>query len=909
MKKNQGIEVVGIGIFLWIVGIGRLSLGGEISDHFPSPTLLYLEVADIEKTGKLFEQTALGRILAEPEVGSFLESATTKFRATLAFFDALSAMKLEDLRALVSNGAALGFILRMEKGTPDPALLLACRCPNEVASRFLIRLPSLLEKIDPSLAKVPLSLDRVNMLPFQEMRIVLAYREGVFLMEFASKDGTSSILSPLQPLSKTEPFPIIQKRLGPHHVSLFVNTQILFSLLATIPNPQTKDLLDLLGAGGVTGIHGVGYAITAEPPGFATRFFLAAPAPRTGIFECIGTGGISKEILDAIPAEAEFFHASSFLPAKFLPFLRSLLAATGKDGETLAPFLVKAQEALGLPLEKFLQSLDGAMAVMVVDPSTVGGISFLGLNGLAKVVKVGDPDLVANALLSLIQFAVKHRADLPIGCGSFSMRHQGVTLHGLNLGSLLVPCFAIQGKTLILGTNPQVVTRILDTLAGRTPSLSSLPSFLEATQRFGTEISSLTYNLGPKMSGFGSDFSSLSFLAGLLLPAFQHAKDSAKKTPCTHHLEQIRQGIEAFIQTKGERPPRLESLYAEGEGILPDLTILRCPENGIGFYYIAHLPLELAPETPLVFDPAGAHRKGRHILFADGSCRFLSEEELHSLLAQLEDAYPDAEILDPWPAEPASVENLDQGKNPLDAIASLFEQTSPSTRRFLLDLFPLYKLPPTATINRHFFPAASACRFDAEGVYGESFGPLPFGNVRFDNIATYLGGGGGTSLLLFAAIAIPNLLESRIQINEDHTIAVLQAYAAAQETFRKANYSAQIDPAKIQGYCEDFPQLYYLTVDDPPHPLALIPKAMADATSSENGYRGYYFVSGKTDATHFALWAVPVRYGQSGIHTYYIDQEGQVRGKDLGGKTFPAGEWPMPDESWFSLEERMNGDK
>lgn len=156
-------------------------------------------------------------------------------------------------------------------------------------------------------------------------------------------------------------------------------------------------------------------------------------------------------------------------------------------------------------------------------------------------------------------------------------------------------------------------------------------------------------------------------------------------------------------------------------------------------------------------------------------------------------------------------------------------------------------------------------------------------------------------IAIIAAIAIPNLLESRIQANESNAIAACKSYITAQNTFLKANYSQKINADEKQFYCTDFSQLYYLTWEGHENYLNLIPEVFAKATTSDNGYQGYYF---KDFANKYVckIVAMPCLYSKSGINTYYADNSGAVLGKDLGtaGFTDTLDESYQPDNSWFS---------
>lgn len=157
-------------------------------------------------------------------------------------------------------------------------------------------------------------------------------------------------------------------------------------------------------------------------------------------------------------------------------------------------------------------------------------------------------------------------------------------------------------------------------------------------------------------------------------------------------------------------------------------------------------------------------------------------------------------------------------------------------------------------------------------------------------------------IAIIAAIAVPNLLRSRMQANETAAIAALKAYASAQETFRKGNSLARIAGAPYQDYyCPSYIQLYY-GFSGPV--LELIPQSMADATL-QNGYQGYFFVQDATLAIEdyryqYSLFAHPCVYDKTGVNSFYIDESTAVRMKDSGGSSFATTRVSV-DTTWNEL--------
>ena len=117
-------------------------------------------------------------------------------------------------------------------------------------------------------------------------------------------------------------------------------------------------------------------------------------------------------------------------------------------------------------------------------------------------------------------------------------------------------------------------------------------------------------------------------------------------------------------------------------------------------------------------------------------------------------------------------------------------------------------------------------------------------------------------IAIIAAIAIPNLLESKMQANETNAVAALKQYGTAQYTYQKANYSnIPANGGVPKQYCQSFVNLGGSAAHTNAigTPLTLIPAQFADSTFA-NGFQGYYFTEDTAViswAYHFGLFADP----------------------------------------------------
>lgn len=165
-------------------------------------------------------------------------------------------------------------------------------------------------------------------------------------------------------------------------------------------------------------------------------------------------------------------------------------------------------------------------------------------------------------------------------------------------------------------------------------------------------------------------------------------------------------------------------------------------------------------------------------------------------------------------------------------------------------------------------------------------------------------------IAIIAAIAIPNIIQTRLSANEAATVTQLKAYASAQVTFQtgKLGKLEANSKAGIAGYCDNYRNLFYgVEVNDTTKNLALISRALANAfgrapggaCAATNGsiitpdstqipHQGYLFAEptelinsedGDVNrfATDFGLLAVPQTAGVTGNNAFWIGQQGTVR--------------------------------
>ena len=121
-------------------------------------------------------------------------------------------------------------------------------------------------------------------------------------------------------------------------------------------------------------------------------------------------------------------------------------------------------------------------------------------------------------------------------------------------------------------------------------------------------------------------------------------------------------------------------------------------------------------------------------------------------------------------------------------------------------------------------------------------------------------------ILIIAAIAIPNLLRSRMAANEASAVGSLRTINTAAVTY-SSTYQASGYPPTLASLGPATPATS-ATAD-------LVDSVLASGTKS--GYVFTYTGGGGTPSTGYSVTAAPVTPGTSGQSTFYTDQSAVIR--------------------------------
>ena len=173
-------------------------------------------------------------------------------------------------------------------------------------------------------------------------------------------------------------------------------------------------------------------------------------------------------------------------------------------------------------------------------------------------------------------------------------------------------------------------------------------------------------------------------------------------------------------------------------------------------------------------------------------------------------------------------------------------------------------------------------------------------------------------IAVIAAIAIPNLLSSRMASNEAATTAGMRAFLGAQGTFQRVdrydiNSLVFANTTDGAGYVDLF-EVGYAGGAPSTDALKLIDMAFANAANSlasTTAKAGYIFDDITTDAIAGAydytngcgLAACPGTHNKTGLNSFVVDLTGTVYKKDLGsGQTTPVTTYPdINTDGWLPV--------
>ena len=223
--------------------------------------------------------------------------------------------------------------------------------------------------------------------------------------------------------------------------------------------PEVYRVLEVLHP---EGLRQIAVAAGYDGPGWGTRVFVDAPAPRRGLAGLLDAPPITDADLAAVPGDAPVVGAWAFDAGELLTLVRAALqAADPQVAQQVNDGIEQAGEMIGADIEQQLVRGLGTSHVFFHDPA-IAGTSAL---GLMIVNRLNDPDGFSQALTGVQNVAngliAAYTADAPVSVQFHVTERDGVALHTVALPGI-APTWSVFDGRLHLGLYPQSVLAAAD---------------------------------------------------------------------------------------------------------------------------------------------------------------------------------------------------------------------------------------------------------------------------------------------------------------------------------------------------------------------------------------------------------------------------------------------------------------
>ncbi|MBN1256103.1 MAG: DUF3352 domain-containing protein [Planctomycetes bacterium] len=751
----------------------------SLASYFPADTCIYLEIDDIPAALENFNNSALGKLWAEPGVQAFLKKPLGKleYRLSEGIFELSNHLfqGFEGIAPLLQERVAIGILFDPEKALGDAyAVMLAAEVSEELGSNLMI------SKLKSSYAGTNNIVTVKDGIAF----LVIEYREGKNLLDFVEGKADSNKLNVNQQFLDT----IAKLGKDPDLVA-YCNSAIFaksFQQEARLdqvevghPEADYHRMMTSLDAFGLFDFDCLGFSLTPDLSGYLTRTVVNSPSLQTGnskgVFSFINNKPISEELLKAIPQDIISFNASRLNLDQLGRLGRAAGWAFGMDPQQMNNlFNLQILNRTGYDLERnIIAHLGDEIACICIDPEILAGVPYLGLNNMVAVMRVKDPKLVKNNLNTLARIFSFYLQNSGKGSGSFIMKRGEVVVRGVKIiyGGVLAPCFAMVDDLLIVASSPYAARLVIDTINGASPSIQEDEEYKQALTRLDTEGASAIsfarkldpYRNAPALGMFSPVMVAST---GMSLIQASNPQEEALQRECVDKLLQASAGLAIFCSQNHEYPYSLGDIEEFMPDWLGNKDVYHC--NTATYRYLGG-PFATRADDDMVINwcryshPPG----GYNVLYKDGHVGFMLPDELaaeHKRSSNL-----------------CLRENIEFNHNPpdTDGIELRFDPYSqrraedlnpfallhdnPEAIEELLTTFELYRLPAKRTITKNLFPAAGIRKVDGTTLVFESHAPFPL-----------LHAGGANNLTAASLYLADRFLTGKSQAEPDYDLEANQ---------------------------------------------------------------------------------------------------------------------------------------
>lgn len=877
----------------------------SIERLLPEGTIAYFSVDDPLRARADIMKTALGEMLSEEEVLTFLGKPLGQLVKVMQQAEKIYGVSFDDIRKAF-GGQVSAALVKLGPGArrePDYAVLAAARLTDaDAAGRVFDWVAGMVTSRMPldAVRTIGAAGWRGIALPAgrsAEVALGIGHRLAVVTIANPGDDTLDRFMAaasraPARSLALSAEYTHVVSRLGAERIwTSFLSGDGLREALLAIgrkDDPEETRIAErVIDKLGLATVHGIGASWVAEAPGIMQRTYVHAPAPRKGLMALVPEEPLGERTIRLAPTEALSFTAGSISFGKILGLARDVAEAVGEK-EGFDRGLAEVSASLGLDIEKDIIKNLGSDIAMVVFPADVGGGNplFAGLGGISLVLEVKDAAAIGRAVDKALAMADGMLRMQEAGSIA-ELDYKGVRLrYARLLGGMIAPTVCLSGDRLIVTGGIPAAKELVRLTVENPEPLSKNAEFKELLAHIGGKIGpSLTYS---DTKGAATALTSYAGLLGAMMPALSSARGVARGAKCASNLKQIGFGCHLWSSDHDERFPKsIEGLFPE---YISDRNVFACPTSpaAMSYVFVSGLTAADPADWIVAYDRPGNHGdEGVNVLYIGGNVAMRTD------LAVVERQVA---------KQVAQAKGRGRGLVIVTPRAPAAGQAAPPAKEMewgeLQDWVDFALLPSPRSLTRHLFPQIGTTIMDEDGVLGCAYGPL--GGFGLPSLTST------GSVAVIAAIAIPNLMVSRIASNESVAIASLRMYLGAQNVFHRSDFYGKgalvyANPKDGKG----FPDLYQ--VPGKGERIMLVDLTFARATYDGVPKAGYVFSDLEYDdyAIECGLCAVPAAYNRTARNIFIVDVTGTVYQRDAasvypdlttGEKVKPLKKYPSADD-------------
>lgn len=943
----------------------------------PESTVFAVLAPDLATARGQLAQTKLGQMFAQPEMQAFCAPACAEMRAMYEEFAAKQPIlpKLHDIDAgLLSGGLLVGLYTRDDPRIPA-GMLIALKPKDLEAFKRLLPPPMQEALLGGNPMPLGLEPDAPAVVFSAGQLILVVPQEDLPLVQQRATDPAARQAGTL---AQSPAFVSVQQSLdSPQAWSYLAPARIMDFVFQQTPLGADRDarmVAQALKALGMDSWQALGTGLGFKNERVEIRGAMKLGAPGAGFCALWPAGTpVAAESLKIAEKNAPYVAVSHFDASKLIPLLRSVtLAVEPKLEQHFDAGLAMIQNLLGIDVQAdLLANFDTEIVTAQTEVDTSAPISLV--PGLVLAVKLKDPARVDAAL----QKAVGALAQITQGqLSQFSLKpvpYKDKTMHYISDGLVGAGpgAFIVLGDRLYYGTTVNALRRGLEQLeckesivdqAGFQETIARLtgqpfdPAKLPAQFAFAADRGKGTGSLilsGLGLLGAGGALAALSEWPGLAeAPAGDAAtNERAATAACRTYAEaqdiyrrtdydgdgvleyaQALRGANSLLEiTPGAADLMLiEQKMAEADGKPGETGAF----HGYRFKVLKGQAGEQVPGGPKPY-LVGENMTLGYALFAypaqygkSGTRSYqinntgtLYAKDLGEKTAELAAKWDAYNLDGEW--KEADLPNEEHGLemepvNPLNPFSGMEREAAGRTALRLMRTVDLGLWPDEGFFRAWQLPSGALLQMNEQGWVWRSELPAPSPEYPGSISPALLTAG----VAVIAAIAIPNLLRSRMAANESAAIAGCKMYAEAQDIYRRTDY----DQDGVLEYAQTVTGKHSLyEIEAGQGDLTLVDYAFAQASTDAGPAApkaGYYFKVLKGQGPQapggqrpyivngnmtigYALVAWPATWDNSGRNTFLINNTGIVYQKDWGAQTDEicrAMTEYNPDKTWVVAE-------